>query len=200
RDPITQEQIYTIYGSGDVVIDTAVDVPPAYPPLARMGMALQMPGGFEQFTWLGRGPQESYVDRKAGVMVGRYSGTVDEQYVPYIMPQENGNKTDVRWLALTNADGVGLLMSGEPLLEVGASHYSAPDLYAAFHTNELTRRDEIFVTLDRVQCGLGGASCGPITLPQYMVLPGRYEFSVRLRPLTGMDDLVALSRQLLPEA
>ena len=131
--------------------------------------------------------------------VGLYSGTVDEQYVPYIMPQENGNKTDVRWLALTDADGVGLLMAGDPLMEAGASHYSAADLYAAFHTNELTRRDEIFITLDVAQCGLGGGSCGPITLPQYMVLPGRYDFTVRLRPVTGADDLAAVGRQLLPE-
>lgn len=199
KAPITQTQVYTVYGSGDVLLETNVDVPAAYPPLARMGLALQMPGGFEQFTWLGRGPQESYVDRKAGVKVGLYSGTVDEQYVPYIMPQENGNKTDVRWLALTDENGVGLLMAGDPLLEAGAGHFSAADLYAAFHTNELTRRDEVFVTLDSVQCGLGGASCGPITLPQYMVLPGRYVFTVRLRPVTGADDLAAVSRQLLPE-
>ena len=108
--------------------------------------------------------------------VGLYSGSVDEQYIPYIMPQENGNKTDVRWAALTNQAGVGLIAIGSPLLEAGVSHYSANDLYCAYHTNELTRREEIYFTLDLKQCGLGGASCGPETLPQYLVTPGEYRF------------------------
>ena len=93
--------------------------------------------------------------------VGLYSGTVDEQYVPYIMPQENGNKTDVRWSAVTNEAGVGLLAIGGSLMETGVSHFTANDLYAAYHTNELTRRDETYWTLDVVQCGLGGSYLRP---------------------------------------
>jgi len=136
-----------------------------------VGGSLTTPAGFEQFTWLGRGPEESYIDRKAGVPVGMYSGTVDEQYVPYIMPQETGNKTDVRWAALSNGS-VGLMAVGEPLLEVSVSHFTAHDLYKAMHTNELTRRDETIFNLDLIQCGLGGNSCGPRTLDKYLVQPG----------------------------
>jgi hypothetical protein len=142
-----------------------------------------MPAGFEQFTWFGRGPEESYVDRKAGVAVGLYSGTVDEQYVPYIMPQENGNKTDVRWAALTNDAGYGLMAIGSSLMESGVSHFTANDLYAAYHTNELTRCDETYWTLDVMQSGLGGNSCGPMTLPQYLIEPGQFKFSVLFRPV-----------------
>jgi hypothetical protein len=161
-----------------------------------VGLILGLPAGFERFTWFGRGPEESYCDRKAGVPVGVYSGTVDEQYVPYIMPQENGNKTDVRWAALTNEAGVGLMAIGTPLLEVGVSHFRADDLYQAFHTNELTRRQEIYFTLDLKQCGLGGASCGPMTLPEYLVKPKEYRFSVLLRPLSpGRGALTRLGRQ-----
>ena len=61
--------------------------------------------GYEQFTWYGRGPHETYMDRKEGAQVGVYRGTVDEQFVPYVVPEENGNKTDVRWVTLTNTDG-----------------------------------------------------------------------------------------------
>ncbi len=154
------------------------------PPLPRLGIELILPQDFEDFTWLGRGPEESYVDRKAGVAVGLYHGKVDDQYVPYILPQENGNKTDVRWAALRRADGVGLLASGRPLLEVSVSHFSAADLYAAFHTNELARRPEVYFNLDHRQCGLGGNSCGPRTLDKYLVLPGEYTFSIVLRPVS----------------
>jgi len=175
---------YTIFGSGDVQTDHVVECDSKLPLLPRMGAILSMPAGFEQFTWLGRGPEESYTDRKAGMAVGLYKGTVDEQYVPYIMPQENGNKTDVRWAAVTNQNGVGLLVAANPLMETGVSHFTANDLFAAYHTNELTRRDETYWTLDLIQCGLGGASCGPMTLPEYLIEPGKFTFSFLLRPVS----------------
>ncbi|GAG06117.1 unnamed protein product, partial [marine sediment metagenome] len=117
--------------------------------------------GFEKVSWYGRGPHENYIDRNIGAAVGVYSGNVDDQYVPYIMPQENGNKTDVRWIMLTNDAGVGLLAFGMPLMEVSVSHYTADDLYRAFHTCELIRRNKVILNLDYRQSGLGGASCGP---------------------------------------
>jgi beta-galactosidase len=174
---------YSIFSSGDVQTDHQVDCDSMLPLLPRLGVILSMPASFEQFTWFGRGPEESYVDRKAGVAVGLYSGTVDEQYVPYIMPQENGNKTDVRWAALTNDSGFGLMAVGSPLMETGVSHFTANDLYAAYHTNELTRRAEAYWTMDVMQCGLGGNSCGPMTLPQYLIEPGQFKFSVLFRPV-----------------
>jgi len=176
--------IYTVSATGDVQTDHEIECDSQLPLLPRVGLILAMPAGFERFTWLGRGPEESYADRKVGVAVGLYSGTVDEQYVPYIMPQENGNKTDVRWAAVTNEAGFGLLAIGTPLIETGVSHFTAGDLYAAFHTNELTRRPETWWSLDLRQCGLGGNSCGPMTLPQYLIEPGRFEFSVLLRPVS----------------
>jgi beta-galactosidase len=189
--------IYTIHSNGDIQTDHRVDCDTELPLLPRMGMILAMPEGFETFTWLGRGPEESYADRKAGVAVGLYTSTVDEQYVPYIMPQENGNKTDVRWAALTNENGFGLLAVNSPLMETGVSHFTAHDLYAAYHTNELTRYPETYWTLDLAQCGLGGASCGPMTLPQYLIEPGTFEFSVLLRPVSpARGDLRKLGRMI----
>ena len=89
-----------------------------------------------------------------------------------------------------------ILAAGSPPLEASVSHYSADDLYRAFHTNELTRRDEAILNLDYRQCGLGGASCGPGTLPQYLIQPGTFEFTVRLRPfVVDAEEPAQLSRQ-----
>jgi beta-galactosidase/beta-glucuronidase len=189
-----QTVTYTIYGDGQMLVDLAVHCFGELPPLPRMGVALEVPAGFEQFTWFGRGPQESYIDRKAGVPVGLYQGSVDEQYVPYIMPQENGNKTDVRWAALQNGK-VGLLAIGEPLLEVSVSHFSVENLTSAYHTNELVRLDSVSFNLDFQQCGVGGNSCGPRTLDQYLVLPGDYHFSILFRPFAAGEPLTRLGRE-----
>jgi hypothetical protein len=188
------QHVYTIYGSGDVIVENTIAASENLPPLPRVGVKMTLPAGFERFTWFGRGPHENYVDRNAGVPVGLYSGTVDEQYVPYIMPQENGSKTDVRWAALSNAQGVGLLAVGTPSLEASVSHYTADALYKAKHTCDLVRCDEVMFNLDLKQCGLGGASCGPGTLPQYLIMPGTYTFRVRLRPFVEGDDLARLAR------
>jgi beta-galactosidase/beta-glucuronidase len=187
----------TIYAAGDILIDNQVECGDKLPPLPRIGLAMVLPAGFENFTWFGRGPHENYIDRNAGAAVGLYTGSVDEQYVPYILPQDNGNKTDVRWLTVTNNFGAGLLAVGQPLMEAGVSHYTTDDLYQAPHTNELTRRDETMLNLDAQQCGLGGASCGPGTLSQYLVKPGSFTFSFRLRPISVEDDPAQMSRQML---
>ncbi|HUW12982.1 MAG TPA: glycoside hydrolase family 2 TIM barrel-domain containing protein [Anaerolineae bacterium] len=192
------EYTYTIYGSGDVIIDTHVAPEAKVPFLPRIGLQMQLPGGYEQFTWYGRGPHETYVDRKEGAQVGVYSGTVDEQYVPYIVPQENGNKTEVRWVALTNQDGVGLLASGDRWLEVSAHHYITEDLTRATHTYELERREEITLNLDYAQSGLGSASCGPGRLEKHQLKPEEVRYRVRLRPFSaGADSPMALCKQTL---
>jgi beta-galactosidase len=195
-DEITYQQSITVYGSGDVIIENSVEANLNMTTLPRVGLTMQLPAGFEKFTWFGRGPHENYIDRNTGAVIGLYHSTVAEQHVPYVMPQENGNKTDVRWLTLTNEAGVGLLAAGASPLEVSASHYTAADLYRARHTNELTPRAEVILNLDYRQCGLGGASCGPGTLPQYLVQPGSYHFTIRLRPFVAAEENPAtISRQ-----
>ncbi|MCC9075631.1 DUF4981 domain-containing protein [Litorilinea aerophila] len=180
RAEITCELVYTVAATGVVTVDLhalcAGEMPPSLP---RLGLQMTLPGRFNTFTWYGRGPHESYVDRKEGAWVGVFSGSVDEQYTPYIMPQENGNKTDVRWVSLTG-DGGGLLVVGQPLLNVSAHHFTTEDLTRATHTYELKRRDEITLNLDYAQCGLGNGSCGPGVLPQYMLTPGEYRFRFQL--------------------
>jgi len=195
-DGLTCEYTYTILGSGDVLLDVHVLPIGNLPSLPRVGVRMTLPGGYENLIWYGRGPHETYVDRKAGAQVGVYEGAVDDQYVPYIVPQENGNKTDVRWVTLVNEYGVGLLAVGRPLLEVSAHHFTAQDLAQARHTYELERRKEITLNLDYRQSGLGGASCGPGTLPQYLIRPEEIRFSLRLRPFSrGQGSPMRLSKQ-----
>lgn len=187
---------YKICGSGDIMIDMDVVPSEKLPPLPRIGLQFSIPGDYNTFTWYGRGPHENYWDRKEGAPVGLYSGTVDEQYVPYIKPQENGNKTDVRWMSLTNENGIGLLAVGMPLFEVSAHHFTTEDLAKAKHTFELKRREDITLNLDFRQCGLGGGSCGPDTLPKYLINPEPVHFSLRLRPLSSKDlSATKLSKQ-----
>jgi beta-galactosidase len=195
---VKHKHTYTVYGSGDVVVTNRIDADLKLPDLPRVGVTMTLPGGLERFRWLGRGPHENYVDRNTGAEVGLFERTVDELYVPYIMPQENGNRTDCRWAALTDGDATGLLCVARPLMEVSASHYTAEDLFWAFHTNSLVRRDEITLNLDLRSRGLGGASCGPDTLEKYLVKPGKFSFDFALRPVGGgRTDLGALARERL---
>jgi beta-galactosidase/beta-glucuronidase len=180
--------VYTFYGSGDVRLEVSITPSDTLPHLPRLGVELTMPSHFETMSWYGRGPQESYADRKEGAAVGLYRGSVTAQHFPYIMPQENGNKTEVRWVALTSAAGVGLLAVGEDhLLEVSAHHFTTTDLTYALHTNELKPRNEITLHLDYRQSGLGGASCGPARLPQYRLLPQPVHWSMLLRPFSEVQ-------------
>jgi hypothetical protein len=189
---------YTIFGSGDTVLDVKVNPQGLLPALPKIGLQMQVPGALDTFAWYGRGPHESYVDRKEGAPVGVYSGSVDDQYEAYIVPQENGNKTDVRWVALSDAEGVGLLAVGAPTINCSAHHYSTENLSAARHTYELERQEEITLNLDYRQGGLGSASCGPGTRPEYLLQPEPVQYSVRLRPFSAREESpIKLSKQVL---
>jgi len=181
------DYVYTILASGEVSVETHVLPGAGLPFLSRIGLQMHLPEGYEQFTWYGRGPHETYVDRKEGAQVGVYRGTVDEQFVPYIVPEENGNKTDVRWVTLTNSDGVGLQASADRLLEVSAHHFTPEDLTTARHPHELVRRPEVVLHLDYGQSGLGSASCGPGRLGKYRLQPEEVRYCVRLRPFSAND-------------
>ncbi|HCO95569.1 MAG TPA: glycoside hydrolase family 2, partial [Phycisphaerales bacterium] len=166
--------VYAVYGSGDIVIKTTVTPRGGnIPKLPRFGMQMAIPGEFSTMSWFGRGPNESYWDRKTGSAVGLYSGPVEDNFHPYVRPQETGNKTDVRWLALTNKQGAGLLAVGMPLLSVSAWPFTMEDLEKATHINELPRRKTITVNLDYKQMGVGGDdSWGARTHPEY-TLPAK---------------------------
>jgi beta-galactosidase len=104
---------YTILGNADVIISNSFNkVSDKLPEIPRMGMQMQLPVEFANLKWFGRGPHDNYADRKRSADVGLYESTVADQYVPYIRPQENGYKTDTRWLTLTDDNGTGILVAG----------------------------------------------------------------------------------------
>ncbi|MCK9222655.1 MAG: DUF4981 domain-containing protein [Limnochordia bacterium] len=173
---------YTVYPSGDVLIKTEGSPYGNLPHLPRIGLQMTIPKHLDQVSWYGRGPGESYVDSKQANRVGVYACGVEDLYVPYVYPQENGNRTDVRWVSFTNLNGMGLLVVGQPMLNFSAHRFTTEDIQRARHTNELPVRDEITVNLDHRHCGLGSGSCGPATLPMYRIEPEPFSYTLRLRP------------------
>jgi beta-galactosidase len=193
--------VYTVYGSGEVVVESSIEASSVkLPNMPRFGMQMAMPGEFNTMSWYGRGPHETYWDRKTGAAVGEYSGKAAELIHNYVRPQENGNRTDVRWVSLTNEDGVGLLAVGMPLLSVSAWPYSMWDLEKARHINEPRHSDKITVNLDYKQMGVGGDnSWGARTHPEYTLGAGAYSYKFRLRPYTpAMGDKREIARIRLP--
>lgn len=168
-------QIYTISADGTVSVQNRVSADKRLPELPRIGVTMQLASGMEQLEWFGCGPHESYCDRKAGNRVDLYQGTVTDQYVPYILPQEHGNKVDVRWMSLSNREKT-ITFKAHKLMECSASHYTAAALFASLHTNELKPIKETVVNIDYQQRGLGSGSAGEQTLEQYRIQPGTYEF------------------------
>jgi len=169
--------------TAEIQIINRVDADRALPSLPRIGVTLRTTAGFENLVYFGRGPHENHIDRNAGCAIGRFEGTVDEQHVPYIMPQENGNKTQVRWFTLENGS-TGIRFRGAPTFEFSVRHFTNDDLFTSYHTNELEdkKRPETIISIDHIQRGVGTGSCGPQTLDKYCVEPGTYTFTYSIVP------------------
>jgi len=183
-DDFTHIHHYTLLPSGRLLIKNRVLVGKGIIDLPRIGVSLMINPSLVNLEWYGRGPWENYPDRKSSAMIGKYSSKVIEQYVPYIVPQEHGHKTDVRWFSICDGDGNGVKVEGVPTFEFSASHFSDKDLYSARHTHELSHKPEIWLSIDSAMRGLGSASCGPDTLDQHRLLKSKYEFTYILEPIS----------------
>ena len=181
------EYDYTFFNDGEILLTHDVRCIGDFSEwLPRIGLRLTLPEAFDQLSWYGRGPFETYPDRKRGAKVGVYSGSVEEQFEPYLIPQEFGNKTDVRWATLTNKDGVGWFIRGDSLLNISAHLYSLENLDRAWYPPQLKKDGRVHLYLDHRVTGVGGT---PVkTLEAYRVKPGEYRWSVRLRPFDGKKE------------
>ena len=130
-------------------------------PLPRLGVALSVAGEEGELEWFGLGPGEAYRDSESAVRVGRYRRTLAELQTPYVRPQENGNRRAVRWARLTRADGAGLTVLGDPVVDVTARPWSTTALTTARHSCDLRPDGRIHLHVDAAHHGLGSASCGP---------------------------------------
>jgi beta-galactosidase len=181
----TMNMISSYLFGTDGSIDVKMDILPddSFPPLARVGMQFAMPPAYNHITWYGRGPFESYQDRKVSANVGIYSGSVAEQHFAYVMPQENGNKTDVRWIRIFDNAETGLRVTGEPQMEVNVQDYSQNELNKSKTSHSLIRGYQTFVHLDLKQMGLGGDdSWSPRVHKEYQVKDKQYHFEFHLNP------------------
>ncbi|MFF5156891.1 glycoside hydrolase family 2 TIM barrel-domain containing protein [Streptomyces sp. NPDC000348] len=195
----TYTTTYTVFGNGEIKVDNTLHPgAPDLPYIPEVGTLLFLPRRLDRLHFYGRGPEENHWDRRTGTDVGRYSSTVAGQWTPYIRPQENGNRTDVRWAALTDGGGRGLLVSGEPLLEINASHFTPEDLSAGVrHDYQLTPRDAVVLRVNHRQMGVGGDdSWGAHTHDEFKLFADRdHAYTYRLRPLTDVDEAMAVSRR-----
>lgn len=190
---------YTINGDGEILIDNElIKTKNNLSETPRIGLNIQLDNSFDQMNWYGRGPYESYWDRKTGAKLGVYEGKVSEQYWAYIRPQENGNKSDTRWVSLTNDKGQGILIKGLPTIDVSAHHnvmedfeslertdgrHRDGDIVKNRHTTDVKKRDLISLNIDYKQMGVGGDnSWGAHTHPEYKLTDKTYRYSFVVIP------------------
>ena len=207
---------YTIKADGSVHLNNQLEASSSEASdIPRVGMVMQLPREFDQLTWFGKGPWENYTDRNTSSFVGLYSDDVAEQMVPYVRPQENGNKTDVRWAALTNDKGEGLLAVSHQHPEEGFEMTAMPYLTADFDAREgyeygpvheeqkhitfVEERDLVRWNIDYGQRGLGGDnSWGARPQEEYQIMPDQaHEYSFTLVPVSdsSREALIQKSKQ-----
>jgi beta-galactosidase len=194
-------QTYTICNHGTVKISTHVLPTGKFPPtIPRIGLSAELPGWLDNVTWAGLGPGESYRDKKTAQKAGLYTKTVEELHTPYEVPQENGNRTDTRWLAIRGASETGLVVKRADKSHVedtsdelgwedietfdfAAHHYEVDVLEQAQHPTELRKKDEVFLRIDAAHHGLGTGSCGPGVQTQYKLQTREMRFTFLIEPV-----------------
>lgn len=147
---------YIIWGNGEIKLSENLIPNETLPEIPEVGMKLTMNKSFENLQWYGKGPFENYWDRNRGARLGEHSGKVSEQFVPYLKPQECGNKTEVRYASITSNEGVGLFIKGEPAIELNVLHYTSEELEVSHHSYKLPESDKTVVRINYKQMGVGG--------------------------------------------
>ena len=181
---VQHRQILRPLTGGGISVEEEAVVPPILEDLPRLGTVLEAVPGLEGVEWFGRGPHEAYPDRRRGAAVGRWTSTVADMSVAYVRPQENGGRADVRWLRLGPLGGAGretLLLTLDLPAQASVTHVRDEDLARATHDVEVVACREGVVHLDAAHRGLGTASCGPDTLPEYLLGPGTYRWAWSLQ-------------------
>ena len=192
--------VYKVYGNGIIKIDNKYSIADtSLPEIPRIGIKMSLSGDFDEVTWFGRGPHESYIDRKTSAAVGLYHGSVWDQTYQYVRPQETGNKTDVRWMAVSNGK-IGLMVKGSPTFDGSVHHYPYEDLdyipKGQKHGKlNIQQKDQVDWLIDLKQMGVGGDnSWGARPHDKYTLSPGNYDCSFMLVPFEVGTDLTRLSK------
>ena len=186
----SQTVVYIITGDRKIeVVSSFEGKKEKLPDMPRFGMRWELPVNFDNLKYFGHGPHENYVDRNHSAFIGIYSGKVADQYFNYVRPQENGYKTDVRWFELRNENGIGIRVTGEPLLGFSTLHnpiedFDMENMKDYRHTNDVVKKDGVFICTDLKMMGVAGDnSWGARPYPEYSVPAKNYEFSFIIEPI-----------------
>jgi len=196
----TLTSTYHVYGNGAIKVKQKIEIEDSlHSEMPRFGMKFDMPSSFKKVEWFGRGPQESYWDRKTSAAIGHYSGSVWDQSYRYVRPQETGNKTDIRWMALSNGK-VGLMAKGLPTFDGSVHQYPYSDLDHVPKSQkhgklDIKPKDHVDWLIDYKQMGVGGDnSWGAKPHNHYLLNSDKYEYSFMFIPFEGGEDLNKLSK------
>jgi beta-galactosidase len=190
---------YRIIGCGDIILDHEVTCRaqlPGYPDrdipwLPKIGLQFKLPRDLQKITWYGRGPWETYPDRKSGAKMGLYTENLDEINMPYIIPQDFGNHADVKWTFLSREDRSGLLIVADESMNVSVDPYE--NLDQAWYPFDLKRAEQAMLNIDFKVTGVGGT---PIQVQApYRTYPNQYFYSLRIRPVTRIDNVAEIGRE-----
>ena len=175
--------VYSLDKTGKLNIETKLTpVDTLVKTYARVGLTFEMADQFNQVNYLGRGDHETQADRKQSGRIGIYQTTAERMFHYYVVPQATGNRTDTRWMKLTDKAGNGLSFDSNKLFQFCVRPYTDEVIEQAKHINELYKTGTVTVHLDAEQTGVGTATCGPGVLPQYQVNAKAYSFSFSLEP------------------
>lgn len=187
------ETKYQIFENNDINIECIYHFQDSLPNLPRLGLKFKTVSEYDNLEWYGRGPLESYEDRKTGMKLGVYSGKVKDQYYPYVRPQETGLKQDVQWFALTNDEGEGFVAITNSQMSFNVQQFDFAELEhkgqrQMAHGTDIKPGDKISVCIDHRHMGVGGDTTWGWRAkphPQFMIPAADYKFSIRLSPLVS---------------
>ena len=198
-DGLAEETVYTVYSNGQIKIDAQFT--PKYTSVLTLmpvvGMQMTLPEGFENIEFFGRGPYENYNDRCLGSQVGRYRTTVSDNYFDYLVPGETGNRVETRYVAITNSEGFGLLVStnGTPF-EFSALHYTSSALQGPRHLYQVPELAETILRVNAAQYGVGGDTCsagGYIPDEEFLPKAASFSYSYTLSAISSNADPMLMS-------
>ncbi|WP_255563446.1 glycoside hydrolase family 2 TIM barrel-domain containing protein [Mucilaginibacter rivuli] len=181
----TVQVVYTVNGSGAIKVDYSLKASADLPNIPKVGMQGGIAKSYDDITWYGRGPLENYIDRRTGFDAGIYTLPLAQFDEPYVVPQENGNHTDVRWMYLNDKKNNGLMVVADSLLSISAWPYTEQNIVAARHTNKLKDAGFVILNIDLIQMGVGGNdswSEQAAPLPQYQITAKPYRYTFYILP------------------
>jgi beta-galactosidase len=183
-----RDAVYSIYENGKINIRNSIKPYGRLPVLPKIGVKMIVSGELENIRWYGRGPEENYPDRKTGYPIGIYEKNIKEMFIPYLKPQETGNREDVGWISLTDKTGKGIQIRGRKKFSFTALKFTPNQIAKAKHPYELKPIKGIFLSIDAKVLGLGNGSCGPGVLPKYLLKPEIIGYDFTIEPIGGNND------------